>query len=186
MNNKFVGHFFSFHRIEMETPLTTPPIHLPETFIGLHSLLKTMALNYKDYSKLTEEELLEELKKSADFDKMVFPNSWYSKYDLPEKKCLNMKEYLKESPWMKTAHHWYIGKQEIEAKPGGLRPILPAPEIPVELKQINMFSDAVENEIYSPGDVPKMPSRFLNLRDGSPESALTNQTEPSGQPETHE
>lgn len=147
---------------------------MPEYLIGLNSLLKDLPKPL-DYSKLTEEELLAELKKSPEFDKLVFPNSWYSKYDLPEKKCLNMKEYLKESPWMKTAQNYYIGKMEIEAKPGGLRPLLPAPEVPIEVKQISMFSDSVENEIYSPGDVPKMPMRFL-----------TNQTESSGQPETHE
>jgi hypothetical protein len=98
--------------------------------------------NIVDHSKLSEEELLEVLKQSPDFDKLVFPNSWYSKYSLPEKKCSNMKEFLAESPWRKTHQHWYLEKKEIPALPGGLRPILPAPEIPVMTVIQNSFSDA--------------------------------------------
>lgn len=100
-----------------------------------------------DYKSMTEEQLLEELKKSPDFDKMVFPNHWYAKYDLPEKKCLNTKEYIRESPWTKTSQHYYIEKKEIPAKPGGLRPVLPAPEIPTVTVIQNSFSDATEKTV---------------------------------------
>lgn len=98
---------------------------------------------------MTDEQLLDELKKSPDFDKFVFPNSWYSKFELPEKKCMNTKEYIQESPWMKRSHYYYVGKDEIEAKPGGNRPVLPAPEIPVITVMENHFSDnpKVQNEI---------------------------------------
>lgn len=94
-----------------------------------------------DYSKMTEEELIAELKKTTDFDKLVFPNHLYSKYELPEKKCLNMKEYIQESPWMKRSHYYYVGKQDISAKPGGNRPILEAPEAPTITLLENSFSD---------------------------------------------
>jgi hypothetical protein len=99
-----------------------------------------------DYSKMTEEELIAELKKSSDFDKLVFPNSFYSKYELPEKKCLNMKEYLKESPWLTRSQHYYIEKKDIPAKPGGNRPILEAPEVPAITLLENNFSDKPTTE----------------------------------------
>lgn len=97
------------------------------------------------YKSLTEQQLLEELKRSPDFDKYVLPNSWYAKYDLPKKECMDMKQFLKESPWMKRSHYTYSPKViTLEAKPGGNRPILPTPEIPIQVVQQNMFSDATD------------------------------------------
>ena len=102
-----------------------------------------------DYSKMTDEQLLEELKKSPDFDKFVLPNSWYSKFELPEKKCMNMKEFLQESPWTKRTSYNSVGKEDIPAKPGGNRPLLPAPEVPTLTLLENNFSDnpKVQSEI---------------------------------------
>lgn len=102
-----------------------------------------------DYSKLSEEELIAELRKSSEFDKMVFPDSWYSKYDLPMKTCMNTKEFIRESPWMKRNNHWYIEKVELPAKPGGNRPVLPAPEVPVITVVQNSFSDAPKDQTVS-------------------------------------
>ena len=99
-----------------------------------------------DYSKMTDEELLESLKKSDVFDKLVFPTTWHKKFsDLPKAEARNTKEYIKESPWMRKFEHVYAdgGKiLDIDAKPGGVRPVLPAPEIPTMTVQKNMFSDA--------------------------------------------
>jgi hypothetical protein len=107
-------------------------------FTNVNSLLPI------DYSKLTDDELLAELKRSPDFDKMVFPNAWYSKYDLPEKTCMNPKEFIALSPWTKKTLHNYIKQEIIPAKPGGVRPVLPAPEIPMEVLQQNSYSDATD------------------------------------------
>lgn len=96
----------------------------------------------KDYSKMTEEELLEELKKSPDFEKFVYPSSWYEKYKLPLKECMNMKEYLRESPWKKSSGNFYVGKiQDISAKPGGNRPVLEVEQPPALTVIENHFSD---------------------------------------------
>lgn len=105
----------------------------------------------KEYAKMSEEELLAELRGTAGFEKLVFPNEWYSKYELPMKECMNMKEFIKEAPWMKTHQHNYLGQSWIEAKPGGNRPILPAPEVPTLTVVQNSFSDAAEptNQIVS-------------------------------------
>lgn len=95
----------------------------------------------KDWKKMTEQELLEELKKLPDFDKFVYPDNWYEKYKLPNKECMNMKEFINEGPWMKKFSHNYIGQSWIEAKPGGNRAILPAPEVPTLTVIQNSFSD---------------------------------------------
>ena len=109
--------------------------------------MQTQSLNYErniDFSKMTEDELLAELKQSPDFDKFVFPNAWYSKFDLPEKKCMNPKEFIAESPWTKKTQHRYIKQETIPAKPGGNRPVLPAPEVPTITLVQNSFSDATD------------------------------------------
>lgn len=96
-----------------------------------------------DYKSLSNEELLAVLKQTPDFDKLVFPNDWYSKFELPEKKCLNPKEFIQESPWLKRMTYRYEPKiVDIAAKPGGLRPLLPAPEAPAMTIVKNSFSDA--------------------------------------------
>lgn len=100
----------------------------------------------KPFSEMSELELLAVLKQTPDFDKLVFPNSWYEKYNLPKKECMNMKEFLKESPWMKRHQHFYSGRiEDIAPKPGGVRPILDAPEVPAITLVQNSFSDAPES-----------------------------------------
>lgn len=129
--------------------METPQLKLPKTMdldFFLSSLPSTQRI---DYASMTDEELLEMVKLSPEFDKLVFPNSWYSKFNLPEKKCMDMKQFLKESPWMKTASHYYIAKQEIPAKPGGNRPVLPAPEVPTVTVIQNSFSDAPTTQTSS-------------------------------------
>ena len=125
---------------------------LPDVHDSLVEFLRGVGIDVsvKKYSEMTDEQLLEELKKSSEFDKFVFPNHWYSKFELPEKKCMNMREFIRESPWMRTSQHWYIGKEEIPAKPGGLRPVLPAPEVPTITVIKNSFSDANEKSSSTP------------------------------------
>jgi len=101
----------------------------------------------KDYSKMSEQELFEELKKSSDFDKLVFPSSWYEKYNLPTKECMDMKQFIKESPWMKRHSFSYVGRiEDIPAKPGGNRPVLPIEPPPALTILENHFSDGPHAE----------------------------------------
>lgn len=104
-------------------------------------------------SSLSDEELLEVLKQSDDFKKLVFPTSWHKKFpDLPKAECADPKEYLKESPWMKRAYVRYDngGKFiEIAAKPGGNQPILSAPEVPIMTLTQSGFSDATTESVTS-------------------------------------
>ena len=113
----------------------------------------------KDYSALTDEELLAELKKSPDFEKFVFPSAWHKKFpDLPKADCSDPKAYIKESPWMRKAYVQYEGKVvNIEAKPGGVRPVIPAPDATTVTLLENHFSDGpkYENADEHPEDSPE-------------------------------
>ena len=101
---------------------------------------------------MTDEELLQVLKSSDDFEKLVLPVSWHKKYpDLPKATCSDTKTFIKDAPWTKKHHNYYIANgrlvaggrlETVDAKPGGLRPILPAPEIPTLTLIQNSFSDA--------------------------------------------
>lgn len=117
-------------------------ISLP-TDLSILTGLKDRTLETKEFSKMTDEELLQELKRLPEFESLVMPNAWYAKFKLPEKKCRDMKEYIKDSPWKNKHSHWYVGKVEtIEAQPGGNRPILPAPEVPVITVVGSSYSDS--------------------------------------------
>lgn len=133
-------------RSPMTSPLEMPGYSQLYSILGLPRFPEDV-----DYKSMTNEELLAVLKKSPDFEKFVFPNDWYSKYELPEKKCMDMKQFLKEAPWMRTAMNYYVGKEDKEAKPGGNRPILPAPEVPTVTLLQNSFSDnpALTNQTVS-------------------------------------
>lgn len=100
----------------------------------------------KDYSGVSNEDLIAELKRSSDFEKFVFPNTWYSKYDLPVKTAMDTREYIKEAPWKAISRNYYTSKSDVPAKPGGLRPVLPAPEVPIVTVIQNTFSDATPTD----------------------------------------
>lgn len=122
---------------------------------AVYDFKKMFGINFlteEDCKKLSDEELIEILKNSSDFEKLPFPTQYYKKFpDLPEATCMNTKEYIKESPWMKKHEHFYLPSKPIliEAKPGGNRPILPAPEVPVVTVIKNTFSDADDINVIS-------------------------------------
>lgn len=114
-----------------------------------------------DFTTLSDEELLAELKKSPDFEKFVFPTAWHKKFpDLPKADCSDPKTFIKESPWMKRHYITYEGRGkvvDIEPKPGGVRPVLPAPDTTIVTVLENNFSDApkYENADEHPEDSPE-------------------------------
>jgi hypothetical protein len=121
-----------------------------------------MVIKPEECAAMTDEELLEILKQSPDFEKFVLPVSWHKKFpDLPKATCSDTKTFIKESPWMKKHQQYYVGGgkvETLEAKEGGLRPILPAPEIPSMTLIQNSFSDAPTDQIADerPQDYPEM------------------------------
>jgi hypothetical protein len=78
-----------------------------------------------DYSKLSEEELLAEIRKIEDWDKLPLPISWYKKYSIPAPKSISMPQYVKDMQWIKSQYNpnstWEV---RTEPAPGGVRPIL--------------------------------------------------------------
>ena len=100
------------------------------------------------FKNLTDEELLEILKQSPDFTKFVFPTYLHKKFpDLPKADCANPKEFIAESAWTKKAYHYYAdgGKVlEIQPNPEKQVVILPAPEIPIEIRTEPAKTDAID------------------------------------------
>lgn len=120
----------------METPLT----------VNFYNAKPGQTINTKPLNEMTEEELVAELKNQPDFDKFVFPSSWYQKYELPKKECMDFKQFLKEAPWLTSKSRYiYEGKVvEVEAKPGGNRPILDVEPVKAEVVQKSLFSDSID------------------------------------------
>jgi hypothetical protein len=78
-----------------------------------------------DYSKLSEEELLAEIKKIEDWEKLPLPISWYKKFNLPAPKPIAVPQYVKEMQWMKSQYNptttWEV---RTEPAPGGVRAVV--------------------------------------------------------------
>ena len=88
-----------------------------------------------DYSKMTDDELLAELKKIDDFDKYPLPISWYKKYNIPfSDKIVSTRQYIQDSHWLKCRYN-STTKWEVrdEPAPGGVRPVIEVPEVTAEL-----------------------------------------------------
>jgi hypothetical protein len=83
---------------------------------------------------LTDEELYAMMKASPEFEHLPKPASWFKKFGLEPIKARNFKEYLDEDAWMesrgKPVQEWAVFK---DPQPGGVRPVLPSEEIPVEI-----------------------------------------------------
>lgn len=83
---------------------------------------------------LTDEELYAMMKASPEFHLLPKPASWFKKFGLEPVKARNFKEYLDEDAWMesrgKPVQEWAVFK---DPQPGGVRPVLPPEEIPVEI-----------------------------------------------------
>ena len=85
----------------------------------------------------TDEELFAELQKLPDFERYALPASWFKKFNLKPLEAQNPKQYL--------ADNWYVRCQAMprselgpiifnEPQPGGVRPVLPAEDIPMTIE----------------------------------------------------
>jgi hypothetical protein len=87
-----------------------------------------------DYANMSEEQLLQELRKLDDFEKYPLPISWYKKFNLPAPKTVSVPQYVKEASWIKCAYNpstkWEV---RTEPAPGGVRPVLETDLPTVEL-----------------------------------------------------
>lgn len=83
---------------------------------------------------LTDEELYAMMKASPEFEHLPKPASWFKKFGLEPIKARNFKEFIDEKAWERT-RRMIVNEVEIrkEPAPGGVRPVLPSEEIPVEI-----------------------------------------------------
>jgi hypothetical protein len=102
-----------------------------------------------DYSKLSEEELLAEIMKIEDWERLPLPIAWYKKYNITAPKPVNISQYTKEMQWLKCQYNpttkWEV---RTEPAPGGLRPVLDTSQPTVELnnKQANALIDQIVSD----------------------------------------
>lgn len=95
------------------------------------------------------QELIDVLRNTEDFNRLAFPTSWYKKYNIPSVKPMSFKEYLDSGYWF-AKHFDKDVQREIRTEPveGGVRPVLPAPEIPVEIvtKPVDQTDDESQQQ----------------------------------------
>lgn len=83
---------------------------------------------------MTDEELFAMMKNHPEFECLPKPASWYKKFNLQPVAARNFKEFIDEKAW-ERAREMSVDQVEIrkDPVPGGVRPVLPSEEIPVEV-----------------------------------------------------
>jgi hypothetical protein len=83
---------------------------------------------------LTDDQLFEMMKNHPEFEHFPKPASWFKKYNLEPVKARNFKEFIDDKAWEKSREK-FVSEREIrrDPVPGGVRPVLPSEEIPVEI-----------------------------------------------------
>lgn len=101
-----------------------------------------------DYSNLSEEQLLAEIMKIPDWERLPLPIAWYKKYNITAPKPVNISQYTREMQWMKCQYNpttkWEV---RTEPAPGGARPVLDTNQPTVELN--NPQVNSLINEIVA-------------------------------------
>ena len=93
---------------------------------------------------LTDDELFEMMKNHPEFEFLPKPAKWFKKYNLQPVSARNFKEFIDDRAWEK-AREMPVDEREIrkEPAPGGIRPVLPSEEIPVEIISRPIKADEV-------------------------------------------
>jgi hypothetical protein len=93
---------------------------------------------------LTDEELFDMMKSHPEFECLPKPASWFKKFNLQPVAARNFKEFIDDRAWEK-AREMSVDQVEIrkEPVPGGVRPVLPSEEIPVEIISRPITADEV-------------------------------------------
>jgi len=83
---------------------------------------------------LTDEELFAMMKDHPEFDCLPKPATWYKKFNLQPVAARNFKEFIEDKAWERS-REMSVDQVEIrkDPVPGGVRPVLPSEEIPVEV-----------------------------------------------------
>jgi len=93
---------------------------------------------------MTDEELFAMMKSHPEFECLPKPASWYKKFNLQPVSARNFKEFIDDRAW-ERAREMPVDEKEIrkDPVPGGVRPVLPSEEIPVEIISRPITADEV-------------------------------------------
>ena len=84
------------------------------------------------------------MKNHPEFECLPKPATWFKKFNLEPVTARNFKEFIDEKAWERT--RWMV-VDEVEIRkepvPGGVRPVLPSEEIPVEIISRPITKDEV-------------------------------------------
>ena len=87
-------------------------------------------------SDVDDDALYHALKDLPDFDRLPLPDRWYEKYNLRRPEPVDFKTFAMERRWLAHKHDSLLTFEiKTEPAPGGVRPILEAEPIPVEIVQ---------------------------------------------------
>jgi hypothetical protein len=94
--------------------------------------------------QMTDEELFAMMKNHPEFECLPKPASWYKKFNLQPVAARNFKEFIDEKAWERS-REMSVDQVEIrkDPVPGGVRPVLPSEEIPVEVISRPITADEV-------------------------------------------
>lgn len=104
--------------------------------------------------EITDEEILNQLKKLPDFDRLPLPKSWYERFHLSPPKIPTMREALKMHYETQLAYLNSPTSPEVEIRPpadGGVRPLLDAevPEMKIlhgkTLQELDLSGNLIED-----------------------------------------
>jgi hypothetical protein len=83
---------------------------------------------------MTDDEVFEMMKASPEFEFLPKPATWFKKYNLEPVKPRNFKDYLDDDAYFEARAKTISEKVIIKGpQPGGVRPVPPPEEIPVEI-----------------------------------------------------
>jgi hypothetical protein len=103
---------------------------------------------------LTDEEIYNLLKDLPDFDRFPLPKYFYEKFNIAPPKILNLSEALRLHYHTANAPGPLVKTETRQLAPGGVRPLLEAPAIPIEVKQGVSIEDAIETPVNQTSDQP--------------------------------
>ena len=93
---------------------------------------------------LTDEEIYEMMKNHPEFESLPKPASWFKKFNLQPVAARNFKQFIDDKAW-ERAREMSVDQVEIRKQPvpGGVRPVLPSEEIPMEIISRPITADEV-------------------------------------------
>ena len=101
---------------------------------------------------LTDEQIYSQLKDLPDFDRFPLPKHFYEKFNIPPPKILSLSEALRLHSYTANAPGALVKTEYREPAPGGVRPLLEAPAMPIEVKQGVSIEDAIETPVNQTSD----------------------------------